>query len=352
MKYLNVYRELLSRIQKGRYKKRSRLPFTDDLAAEFGVSRKTVRRAVKLLEREGLLLGIPSQGVFVKDRTGGHILTRPVRGKPRIAMLSMQYIGNIINAPYFSRVYHQIEELVHFSGGQIYLLTCRDRTPSRIFQELNFLGVDGIIAMEFYDEKWRKSLEEYSKTVVHLELINEKARRPMIFGDPVQGGRLAFRKLAALGHRKILFIDLFLPRIKQSDPMSVRREQGIRKAAEKVNFTGLRREIFIHPYNNKIGLNRMTKLLDKHRDCTGIISSVSMNMLKPILEKRPVSETRHMDVIVFDLADSPQVVHRKPVYFCKFNEHLMAEKAVKIILDKKKKHSRIQPLPMFLERNI
>ena len=55
-----------------RYPAGTMLPSEAELCAEFGVSRNTVRRALALLEAEGVILAIPAKGRLVLggDRTG------------------------------------------------------------------------------------------------------------------------------------------------------------------------------------------------------------------------------------------------------------------------------------------
>lgn len=63
--YVQVAGVLRSRIQDGTYPSRRALPTPDTLAAEFDVSRNTVRAALKLLTDEGLVQGVKGKGTFV-----------------------------------------------------------------------------------------------------------------------------------------------------------------------------------------------------------------------------------------------------------------------------------------------
>jgi DNA-binding GntR family transcriptional regulator len=46
-----------------------RLPGESTLAADYGVSRPTVRKALELLDREGLVYSVPKVGWFVAEKT-------------------------------------------------------------------------------------------------------------------------------------------------------------------------------------------------------------------------------------------------------------------------------------------
>lgn len=66
--YRTVSQALRGRIASGAYEAGTRIPSVDDLATEFGVSSITIRRAVRDLSLEGLLLGRQGLGVFVATK--------------------------------------------------------------------------------------------------------------------------------------------------------------------------------------------------------------------------------------------------------------------------------------------
>ena len=66
--YRTVARALRGRVGDGTYAPGSRIPTEDELVREFGVSGITVRRAIRDLTTEGLLLGRQGLGIFVTDQ--------------------------------------------------------------------------------------------------------------------------------------------------------------------------------------------------------------------------------------------------------------------------------------------
>jgi len=56
--YLHIAQTLAERLNSGVYAAGSRLPSGSELQAEFGVSPMTVRRALSLLEQQGLVTGV------------------------------------------------------------------------------------------------------------------------------------------------------------------------------------------------------------------------------------------------------------------------------------------------------
>lgn len=63
--YLQIKEDLLSKIDAGTWPEQSMIPTEADLCAEYGVSKITVREAVKLLVRDGRLSRIPGKGTFI-----------------------------------------------------------------------------------------------------------------------------------------------------------------------------------------------------------------------------------------------------------------------------------------------
>lgn len=67
--YLQLSAELEKRILEGIYPPGKKIPSAVELAEEFGVSRKTVNDALRIVKTRGLLRGVPGRGTFVVDRT-------------------------------------------------------------------------------------------------------------------------------------------------------------------------------------------------------------------------------------------------------------------------------------------
>lgn len=66
--YRQIARELRNRIADGEFDVERRLPTEDDLIAEYGVSRHTVRAALGVLVSDGLVERYAGRGTFLSDR--------------------------------------------------------------------------------------------------------------------------------------------------------------------------------------------------------------------------------------------------------------------------------------------
>ncbi|TLP64380.1 phosphonate metabolism transcriptional regulator PhnF [Parasedimentitalea maritima] len=75
----SIYSALSSDIADGRYGSGDKLPTEAQLASRFGVNRHTVRHALKVMAKEGLVLARRGAGVFVAQRPTEYQIGRRVR---------------------------------------------------------------------------------------------------------------------------------------------------------------------------------------------------------------------------------------------------------------------------------
>ena len=66
--YMQIVKELESRIENGLYENGARLSSEPDLAEEFGVSRGTLREALGILEKDGYLIREHGKGSFIRTK--------------------------------------------------------------------------------------------------------------------------------------------------------------------------------------------------------------------------------------------------------------------------------------------
>ena len=59
---------LAGQIERGELQPRQPLPSETDLGREYGVARRTVRRALDVLRERGLVVSIERRGTYVADR--------------------------------------------------------------------------------------------------------------------------------------------------------------------------------------------------------------------------------------------------------------------------------------------
>ena len=88
-RYAQLADVLRGRIARGQWRTGDQVPTLDELTQEFEVARVTVRQAIELLEREGLLSAQQGRGTFVTAAPRG--LERPLRLQTSLAELAAVY---------------------------------------------------------------------------------------------------------------------------------------------------------------------------------------------------------------------------------------------------------------------
>jgi GntR family trehalose operon transcriptional repressor len=66
-RYIDIYEDIRNQIMEGKYAPGDKLPSENDFCMRYGTSRGTVRRALELLAKEGLVNSLHGKGVFVLD---------------------------------------------------------------------------------------------------------------------------------------------------------------------------------------------------------------------------------------------------------------------------------------------
>ena len=67
VKYLNIYNEIISKIENDKFGTNAKLPSENQMIEEYNVSRDTIRKALNLLEQNGYIQKIQGKGSFVLD---------------------------------------------------------------------------------------------------------------------------------------------------------------------------------------------------------------------------------------------------------------------------------------------
>jgi GntR family transcriptional regulator len=84
--YLEVIDLFMERITQGKYPPGSRLPSEEQLAREFGVSRVSLREALRVLAQDGVIVRQHGNGTFIPDRK-----TTPVQDLSTILSISTMF---------------------------------------------------------------------------------------------------------------------------------------------------------------------------------------------------------------------------------------------------------------------
>jgi LacI family transcriptional regulator len=233
---MEIANDLVRDIFSGKYGPGDQLPTERTLSERYGVAHLTLRQALAVLQRRGIIVKKRSSGAYVSSE--GALVERELRpfsGGGRAVHVLGLHFGvrgrvNPANWPIRLNVYQGIVEAAFFLGVPVRLkdLLPGHDSPARIVEETGDCG--GVI---LYDEaipaESVRRLEEAGIPTVGINLPWEDSPSVSVNVDTVQGARLAVGHLLELGHRRIGFIGGL-----QTDPFMRKRYLGFRQAYDEI----------------------------------------------------------------------------------------------------------------------
>jgi GntR family transcriptional regulator of arabinose operon len=194
--------DIAARIESGQYPTGVKLPSEPRLAAEFRVSRGTLRQALASLRQGGFLDSVPGRGTFVRGP------------RPRVLESRRRVVGLIVPSvtrPALPEVLMAIEDELHGRGYSLLVGTSgnsREQENGRVHRILGE-GVSGLIVLPIDGRPdpgaYRQLFDEGFPLVLidrHIVGLSIDAVLP----DNVGGAFVAVSHLIELGHRRIAFI--------------------------------------------------------------------------------------------------------------------------------------------------
>ncbi len=221
-RYEIIAEDLRQTIFNGERPAGSRLPSEPELAREYGVNHQTLRKALALLEAEGLLDRRPGRGTFVLTPS------QPTAPLPGGVVLFVSRTRGHLFETFFQALVRAAQE----SGRTVYpFLPSAANGPEALETVRRLLDEGGPILTE--PECWNDLLQQFpapAASPIRIGLQGEPW--PLAPGyhaavDCLRAGLLATRHLVELGHRRIAFIGTHpegaaagetLPAVKATNP--------------------------------------------------------------------------------------------------------------------------------------
>lgn len=172
-----------------------KLPGERSLAAEFGFSYMTVRKAINNLVNRGVLYKVPSKGAFVNNEkvssntaTIGYFIDKQIK------------LG--ISSPYYSMIYNAIEKEAAIHGYAV--LYFSDNSTERLNKLLR--KVDGVIATCFPHNENLIAEMRKQLPVVAIDNASTDPTIPSVVIDNFTADYNTVKYLHQLGHQRIGFM--------------------------------------------------------------------------------------------------------------------------------------------------
>ncbi|MEK3901858.1 MULTISPECIES: GntR family transcriptional regulator [unclassified Paenibacillus] len=211
--YEKIFQTLRERINKNEYKAGERVPSEKELCSEFGVSRITSKKALKMLADEHLIVRQPGRGSFVADANS--LIMKPFElpqtvrttGKKRIIGLVITHFSDM----YGTELIYGMEEASR--DHDAFLVVRRSfgipELEEKAIQQLLGLGVDGLIIFPaqgeyFSAEILKLVIQKFPFVMIDRYLKGIPASS--VSTDNIQAAKEATQYLFGLGHRHIGFL--------------------------------------------------------------------------------------------------------------------------------------------------
>lgn len=290
-------------------------PSLQDVARAAGLSPATVSR---------FLNGSLSLPPDTADRINTAISALNYRPNPHARSLSRgrsDTIGLVVpdvSNPFFAKLAAAVEH--HAGQAGLGLMLCS--SVNRQSRELDYIErlrrnhVDGLLFTTNHqdeDEALRRAIDA-SRNIVVMDEDVEGTDVPKVFGDNLQGGRLAARHFIDAGHRRLAYVG-------GSRNIMTSRERA-RGFADEVTASG--GEIVVElfgQYTAEHGRMAMAALIDDHPDVTGVFigSDQVMYGMAEVARERGQRFGGDISVVTYDdvgplaLLDPPVTAIHQPV---------------------------------------
>lgn len=298
-KYQSVADSLRQEIESGQYSNQKLLPTEQLLCQRFQISRQTVRRALSLLENEGLITRRQGSGSRLRERKEPEALLNCA-----IAVVTT-YISDYI----FPSILRGMETVLSANSSAPLLFATQNQlsVERKILQTLlTMKELDGVLVEGTKTALPNPNLDLYQKLIdrgVRLVFINgiypELAHIPSVLADNYGGGRMLTEHLHRRGHQNIAGI------FKVDDMQGVLRYAGY---AEALRDLGLPFEDeHVRWYNTEqrrafLSESFVDSVLEGFRGCSAVVcynDEVAIRVVSR-LQKRGVRVPEDIAVVSFD----------------------------------------------------
>ena len=186
--YHQIADRLRARIASGAYPLDSRLPTENELAEQLGVSRPTVRQALDLLDREGLVVRVKGSGTFVSQPKLVHESTSFISGYREESRKKHRTLCTKVVCLQVEKAEGKVAEALRIAPGTPVTRLTRVRRLENVYSGAPVVYTTVYVPVELFPDMERvdftsaslyEKLEELGRPVVHasrrLEVVTPPA---------------------------------------------------------------------------------------------------------------------------------------------------------------------------------
>jgi len=238
-KYHKVVEFIKNQIRSGQYRVGELLPGQRVLAEALSVSRPSVKRAIDVLEKEGLVECNPSVGSIIK--------------KPVTERLLVGYLVEDLQDPFHLELIRELDNLLHQVHGALIVLQGTD--DSRLYKTGNTHVVK-------HHALYSKSNPDRVPTVY---IGNVSGKVSMVVSDIKAGMQSIYDHLSELGHSRIAYAS---PYPEKKDVQLVHLLNAVSRKRKSIPE---RYRFFVDPLDHSTSEQTVTKILSAAKPPTALI---------------------------------------------------------------------------------
>lgn len=298
-KYAQLAKSLRASIAAGEYHSTNRLPTEQQLMQQFGVSRQTVRNALEILTREGLIQRRQGSGTVILEQ------------KPKSENNTIAIVISFANSYIFPSLLMEAQQVLLENGfsALVYGTDNQFEKERKILLQLLEHPVRGMIVEGTKSVLPNPNLDLYEKLcssgvpIVFLHSCYPQLNMPVVRDDDEAGGYLAVRHLMEKGHTRIGGI------FKMDDRQGVLRYSGMMQSLRDADLPFGEESVFWFDTNQRVALveHGDTAWLENYaaqlrKSCTAVIcynDEIASRLLE-ILLRDGVKVPQQLAIISFD----------------------------------------------------
>jgi GntR family transcriptional regulator of arabinose operon len=226
---LEITHKLKNQITSGDFNPGDCIPSERTLLKQFNISRVTVRRSLRELVNEGLLINKIGSGYFLP--TNADLINKETLGNSVVFLHSDESIKTDVNEIV---LWQGAREFCIKNGHNIVVESLNNKTKTTLqLNEIKKIAA-GIIS-DFNNKELVLQIHKAGIPVVQIYHPMEHLPIDTIVQDDLSGVQLAYEHLISKGHRRICFLDKSLSLIKEGNVSynHLRRKLGYQFAAEQ-----------------------------------------------------------------------------------------------------------------------
>lgn len=297
------YQELIDYIQKqidsGKLIPGQKLTSENALTRQFGISRQTVRKAISILEEQGLVKRVQGSGTYLCDKR-----KEGLAGRNRIAVVTT-YVDSYI----FPKIIQGIEKALFERGFSVQISFTNntlERERSVLSDIIDRDDVAGVIVegtksgLPNPNIPLYRKLQERKIPLIFINTYYPELDAPHVSLDDVQAARKAVDYLIGKGHRNIGAI------LKLDDGQGRQRYLGYLQAMDQANLTVTdSRMVWIDTDESKQLAYCKDKIMNRLESCTALFcynDQIAFQLIR-MLSDHGISVPERVSVVSIDDAD-------------------------------------------------